>query len=105
VVSTCEWRPEYACYADATCEVQDDGACGWTETDELRDCLAGANGGGSCDADADCRLVDDYCQGCNCVALGPGEGVPPCSEPPVQCLRQPCEGLAAVCQDGRCVAR
>lgn len=40
VVTTCEWRDEYACYAEATCERQADGACGWTETPELAACLA-----------------------------------------------------------------
>lgn len=39
-VSTCEYRPEYACYNTATCERQDDGKCGWTETDELALCLS-----------------------------------------------------------------
>jgi|GEM_PF-1431404 len=38
-VSTCEYRPEYACYKTATCERQDNGQCGWTETSELRSCL------------------------------------------------------------------
>jgi hypothetical protein len=40
VISTCEWRPEYACYRDAKCEVQADGNCGWTQTAELQACLA-----------------------------------------------------------------
>ena len=40
VISTCEWRPEYACYHDAKCEVQTDGNCGWTQTTELQACLA-----------------------------------------------------------------
>jgi hypothetical protein len=40
VISTCEWRPEYACYADATCGRQADGTCGWTETEALNACLA-----------------------------------------------------------------
>jgi hypothetical protein len=40
VITTCQWQPEYACYADATCERQVDGACGWTQTDELDACLA-----------------------------------------------------------------
>jgi hypothetical protein len=44
VISTCEWRDEYACYRDATCEVQADGACGWTETHELAACLADPTG-------------------------------------------------------------
>lgn len=40
IISTCEWREEYACYQTATCERQADGACGWTETPELNSCLA-----------------------------------------------------------------
>ncbi|NLE49004.1 MAG: hypothetical protein GX614_11440 [Sandaracinaceae bacterium] len=45
IMTTCEFRPEYACYQKATCERQPSGACGWTETDELRECLreAGSN--------------------------------------------------------------
>jgi hypothetical protein len=42
VFTTCEWRDEYACYADATCERQADGGCGWTATPELDACLAGS---------------------------------------------------------------
>lgn len=40
VVTTCEYRPEYACYQDATCARQADGQCGWTMTAELEACLA-----------------------------------------------------------------
>lgn len=40
VVTTCEWREEYACYQQATCERQPDGVCGWTMTAELEQCLA-----------------------------------------------------------------
>ena len=40
VITTCEWRPEYACYDTAACERQPDGACGWTDTPELAACLA-----------------------------------------------------------------
>ena len=43
VITTCEWRDEYGCYADATCERQRNGACGWTQTPELTACLAGAS--------------------------------------------------------------
>lgn len=39
MVSTCEFREEYRCYATARCERQADGACGWTETPELQSCL------------------------------------------------------------------
>jgi hypothetical protein len=41
-ISTCEFRPEYACYDTAVCERQATGACGWTETDELNACLTDA---------------------------------------------------------------
>ncbi len=39
-ISTCEWRPEYACYQRATCERQASGACGFTPSAELTACLA-----------------------------------------------------------------
>ena len=39
VITTCEARPEYACYHNATCEAQADGSCGWTPTAELQTCL------------------------------------------------------------------
>jgi hypothetical protein len=41
MASTCEWRDEYACYqdADAVCERQPSGDCGWTPTPELNSCL------------------------------------------------------------------
>jgi len=38
-ISTCEWRPEYACYDTAICAVQEDGECGWSPTLELNACL------------------------------------------------------------------
>ncbi len=34
--STCEWRPEFACFANATCAPQAGGGCGWVMNDELR---------------------------------------------------------------------
>lgn len=40
VMTTCEWREEYACYRSAICERQANGACGWTQTTELLECLA-----------------------------------------------------------------
>lgn len=39
-VTTCEWRPQYACYREAVCERQQDGACGWTQTPVLTTCLS-----------------------------------------------------------------
>lgn len=43
MMSTCEWKPEYACYAKATCAVQANGACGWTMTAALSACLVGSS--------------------------------------------------------------
>lgn len=40
--STCEWRQEYACYDSAVCERQSNGACGWTQTDALLNCIEDA---------------------------------------------------------------
>src|SRR3990167_3236644 len=40
IVTTCEYRAEYACYGEASCEPQANGKCGWTETTELKQCLA-----------------------------------------------------------------
>lgn len=41
VFTTCEWRPEYACYQTyGQCERQPDDTCGWTPTAELQACLA-----------------------------------------------------------------
>lgn len=41
LVSTCEFREEYACYREsfATCEKQSNGHCGWTQTGELQACV------------------------------------------------------------------
>lgn len=39
VVTTCEFRPEYACYQKAACERQADGNCGFTKSAELTACL------------------------------------------------------------------
>ena len=39
IVTTCEFRAEYACYREASCEPQANGKCGWTQTTELQACL------------------------------------------------------------------
>ena len=40
MVTTCEFRAEYACYTSARCERQSSGVCGWTPTAQLRACLS-----------------------------------------------------------------
>lgn len=57
-----------------------------------------------CETDSDCRLVDNYCGGCNCLALGQGQSAPKCNGDEVACLIAPCRGMEAFCEDGRCVA-
>jgi hypothetical protein len=42
VMTTCEMRPEYECYSTATCERQVNGACGFTQTPALTQCVANA---------------------------------------------------------------
>jgi hypothetical protein len=39
VITTCEWRPEYACYQKAECKRQSNGNCGFTKTPGLTSCL------------------------------------------------------------------
>jgi|CXWL01.1.fsa_nt_gi hypothetical protein len=39
MMSTCEYRAEYACYQTAECKRQTSGQCGWTQTSELHACL------------------------------------------------------------------
>ncbi len=46
--SSCEqYLPEYACYAGAVCERQSNGACGWTQTKELAQCIEGVQRAGT----------------------------------------------------------
>jgi hypothetical protein len=35
IASTCEWRPVYECYQEASCDRQPNGQCGFTPTYEL----------------------------------------------------------------------
>lgn len=42
MMSTCEYTEAYGCFRTATCERQATGACGWTETAELKQCLFNA---------------------------------------------------------------
>ncbi len=44
MVTTCEYTAAYGCYQTATCERQTTGACGWTETEDLTQCLDTADG-------------------------------------------------------------
>lgn len=40
MMTTCEWKPEYACYKQfGKCELQAGGKCGWTPSADLTACL------------------------------------------------------------------
>jgi len=58
---------------------------------------------GACTTDADCRVVADYCTGCDCRVLGKGDPDPTCDGPGVRCVADPCMGKSAVCDAGKCV--
>ena len=47
IITTCEYRSEYACYKTASCARQSDGKCGWTQTPELKKCIDAAPKGTS----------------------------------------------------------
>ena len=56
IASTCEWRPVYECYQQATCERQQNGQCGFTPTHELVECLERFTQPGDCYDDGDCPV-------------------------------------------------
>ena len=58
----------------------------------------------ACRDDSDCTLMDDYCTGCDCRALGPKGTLAACSGSGVQCLVAPCANKVALCKEGQCVA-
>ena len=60
--------------------------------------------GAACVTDADCRLVDDTCTGCDCRALAATAADPKCSGAGVQCLVEPCAGKKPACQAGQCAS-
>jgi hypothetical protein len=95
------------CAAGTICVEADTGAhcitaCATVRCSSGHHCVADASGArcvadaGTCATDADCRLSDNYCGGCACDALGPGQSPATCSSP-VMCLRQPCAGMTARC--------
>jgi hypothetical protein len=62
----------------------------------------GPGGLGACRIDEDCRLFDDYCTGCQCLALRTSDPNPKCAGPGVKCVQAPCANKMAACQSFRC---
>jgi hypothetical protein len=58
----------------------------------------------SCKSDADCKLIDNYCGGCHCLALQANEQPPQCPGREVKCFVAPCMNKVAACSGGRCAA-
>jgi len=47
VITTCDFKPEYACYKTAICTRQPNGQCGFTQTAALVRCLKGSSKSGA----------------------------------------------------------
>lgn len=45
VMSTCVYKPEYACYKQARCEIQSDGNCGFTLNTSVNACITNSRSG------------------------------------------------------------
>jgi len=58
-----------------------------------------------CRRDEDCKLLSDYCDGCNCRAVRTNQQLPHCSGRTVQCFADPCLQKKAACVNKRCAVR
>lgn len=75
-ISICIFRPEFACYRDATCARQANGACGWTQTPELLACIDNALCASVlCAPETTCKAIDGKAQ---CVRQCGGFAGIPC---------------------------
>jgi hypothetical protein len=73
VVTSCRWRPEYACYQGATCALGPDGACGFVQTPALQRCLAETRGcvhRGTYHEIGEGFPAGDGCNSCSCLPGG-----------------------------------
>lgn len=99
VVSTCEWREEYGCFAKATCERQANGQCGHTPSKALDACLMAT--GNHCDYNGEWHKAGesfpsiDKCNTCTCGPQGVACTKKACiaDEPALkECVRAGCSG-------------
>jgi len=102
IASTCEWRPVYECYQQATCERQQNGQCGFTPTHELVECLEHP---GECYDDGDCP-PGHYCERFDVWPAGETDPSIPEPPPPGMCVDL-CVLIDCapgyVCEAGECI--
>jgi hypothetical protein len=73
IVTTCEWRPDYACYQQAACAPLPDGSCGFVPSARLSACLAATAGcthRGERYAVGQGFPAGDGCNSCSCLPGG-----------------------------------
>lgn len=85
-----------------TCDIMAKCMAGYTWSDKKCTCVIDKKAESGCATDADCRVYDDYCTGCDCRALSQTEADPLCDGPGVRCFAQPCLNKIAVCVAGTC---
>jgi hypothetical protein len=107
IASTCEWRPVYECYQQASCERQENGQCGFTPTLELVECLEHVV---ECYDDGDCA-PGYLCEAGECrddcfvethIRNLEGECVPKCYGPEQCGDEQSCNAPDVCLQDPAC---
>lgn len=74
-VTTCEYRPEYGCFAYAQCKCTA-GRCGWTSSVEYDQCMFNINERRSCVADGQCNGGEKCFDGKCLLACGGADHVP-----------------------------
>ncbi|MET0386645.1 MAG: hypothetical protein ABW321_11830 [Polyangiales bacterium] len=57
---------------------------------------------GSCTSHAECKLYDDMCGSCRCLAFRTDEQPPECTQNKVECVVAPCRNKRAMCVTGKC---
>lgn len=69
-----------------------------------RACVANCSNG-ACSVDADCTTFSDFCDGCNCRALGVYQPDPVCTGVKVSCEMDPCLYHVKYCDGRTCKLR
>jgi hypothetical protein len=104
IASTCEWRPVYECYQQATCERQQNGQCGFTPTHELVECLEHSCALIDCAPGYECEAgqCKDDCPVETHIRNFSGECVPKCYGPEQCGDEQHCNAPDVCRQDPAC---